>query len=309
MRVYRSVEQAGLSLQSGALALGNFDGVHMGHQALIKETIANKNRHLCGALTFSPHPAQILTRQQIPILTPDETKISLLQRYGLDVVVVQPVDTCFLSLSKEDFVHQVLVDGLKIRHVVVGHDFRFGHQAQGDVGYLASAGQDLGFLVHVIEPVMVGGERCSSSAIRIFFGQGDMAKANAMLGRHYSVVGRVIKGQQLGKKLGFATANIKPFSGFSLRHGVYATITRVFEGKSYRDYVSATNVGVRPTVTEEKTVVIESHCLDVELDLYDQEIEIFFHQWLRDEEKFASHELMRQQMVKDCIKARDLLLE
>lgn len=307
--MYRSIEQAGASLQDGVIALGNFDGVHLGHQVLIKEAIANKGQHLCGVLTFSPHPAQILTGQQVPLLTPDEIKIRLLKKSGLDVVVVQPVDSHFLSLSKEAFVSQILVDGLRIKHVVVGHDFRFGHYAAGDVTYLASAGHRFSFLVHVIEPVLVDGERCSSSAIRSYLNQGDMAKAHAMLGRHYSIVGRVMKGQQLGKKLGFATANIMPFSGFCLKNGVYATITRVFEGESYQDYPSATNVGTRPTVTHEKTVVVESHCLDVELDLYDKEIEIFFYRRLRDEEKFESLELLKQQIVKDCITARGLLME
>lgn len=306
MHTFYSVQQTADHLAHGALAIGNFDGVHLGHQALIKKILELKGAYKSGVLTFSPHPAAILTANPHTRLTTDTDKIHLFRLLGVDVTVIEKVDAAFLATTPEQFVQETLVEKLKVKHVVVGHDFSFGKKKAGNVALLQSLGQKLGFQVHAIQPVMIEGQRCSSTTIRQFLRAGKLPQAQAMLGRPYSLRGTVIRGNQLGGSLGFRTANIMPFAGFCLSNGVYASITRVYEETGYKDLVSATNVGTRPTITDDQAVVVETHCLDENPYLYDQEIEVFFVQLLRDEEKFASTTALQEQVQKDCLKVRQM---
>jgi riboflavin kinase / FMN adenylyltransferase len=306
MDVFYSVDTAANCMNHGALAIGNFDGVHIGHQALLKKALSVKGAYNSGVLTFSPHPQNILKKIQHTCLTPDNDKIRILSTFGLDVAIIQPVSHEFLTLSPQRFVEDILVKKLGVDHVIVGHDFSFGEKAQGNTELLEQLGLTLGFSVHIIPPVMVNQQRCSSSTIRELLSLGHITKANAMLGRHYSLRGTVVTGNRLGGPLGFNTANLRPFAGFFMRHAIYASITRVYDAQGYKDYVSATNVGVRPTVSDDNMVVVESHCLDSNPELYGKDIEVFFIDYIRDEEKFASITSLKEQVQRDCRAIRQM---
>jgi riboflavin kinase/FMN adenylyltransferase len=257
-------------------------------------------------MTFSPHPQEVL-KKGLPFfhLTSDQEKLDLLANF-VDVVLVQKDDREFLALSAKDFIDDILVKELQVKNVIVGDDFTFGKMAHGNALFLKKLGDQHGFATHIIEPVLINNERCSSSRIRAYLRAGDLLAANAMLTRPFFLGGMVREGQKQGRLLGFRTANIHPPPGFSLRHGVYATVTRVVLGNVTKDYLSATNVGTRPTVTDQLDVVVESHCLDQEIDLYDRYIKIFFIERLRDEVKFSSMAALREHIEKDCLKVREL---
>src|SRR5579871_4633445 len=267
MQLFWSVDDVRNSMNGGALAIGNFDGVHRGHQALIAK--AKQTSAITGVLTFTPHPATLLTKQQdYFLLTSDEQKIGLLAKFGVDVAIIHRIDAEFLRLSPEAFIDDILVKQLQVGHVIVGSDFAFGHQAAGDINMLLSLAQTRGFAVFVVDPVTKDGHRVSSTRIRQHLQNGELDAATKMLGRAFSLRGLIKSGQQRGAGLGFKTANIVPDKGFLLKRGVYATVARMFEGAQYRDFVSVTNVGVRPTISNEKILVVETHCLDQELHLY-----------------------------------------
>lgn len=306
MKVFYSVDEAADNMAHGALAVGNFDGVHLGHQALIRETLKLKGQFNSGVLTFSPHPQEILQKKAQIYLTTDEDKIRIFSRLGIDVVVIEPINQEFLSLSPKCFVENILVKKLGAKQVIVGHDFTFGEKAEGNVEMLRSLGSLFGFGVFVVPPVMVNNERCSSSRVRELLALGQVTLANAMLGRHYSLRGTVITGRKLGGPLGFSTANLKPNPCFGVRRGVYATITRVYEQQNSKEYLSATNVGVRPTISHDDELIVESHCLTGNPDLYGKSIEVFFVQYLRDEEEFDSITALQEQVQKDCLMIRQM---
>lgn len=296
---FNSANEAHDALKDGAVAIGNFDGVHLGHQALIDRALKLRGENCAGVLTFSPHPREILQNEPLFYLTSDDQREDLFEHLGVDVAILQKIDTAFLSMSAEEFIEKVLIHELKVRHVVVGNDFTFGHHALGDVAMLKALGAKHGFTTHVVSEVATLYKRCSSSAIRSFLHNGDVKSAHAMLGRPFSVRDVVRHGQKKGAGLGFRTANLVPKAGFDLRRGIYATVTRVFSQQN-ADYLSATSVGVRPTVTDDPTLVVETHVLNKTLALYDQTIEVFFIAWLRDEIKFASLDKLIAQIQKDC---------
>ncbi len=307
MKIYRSVDEAGKTLAHGAVALGNFDGVHLGHQALIKMANSLKVEALSGVLTFSPHPSVILHPGRAHFsLTSDEEKVRQFARLDVDVAIMQKTDEEFLRLSPENFVERILIGELGVKHVVVGEDFSFGSGARGNVLTLRKLGVPLGMLTHVVPPVLVNGERCSSSAIRQYLRNGNVASANAMLDRAFSFSGTVRPGLKQGRVLGFPTANLLPPPGFDLCHGIYATITRVKSSDGHQDFLSATSIGVRPTIGPNLHCLVETHVLDQDLDLYDQDLQIFFIERLRPEIKFASLEALRKQIGEDCEQIRAL---
>jgi riboflavin kinase/FMN adenylyltransferase len=295
------------SLHGSALAIGKFDGVHRGHQALIKATCDIDGVSSRGALTFSPHLSLFLCPDKpVFVLNTDEQKARLLFALGLDFLIVQPLSWDFLHLSYQDFIDSILIKKLGISHVIVGRDFSFGSNAKGTVKHLEIAANGNAFKLHLIDDIYINGTRCSSSAIRIFLEHGDLKSAEAMLGRPYSLFGRVSSGQGLGAPLGFATANIKPPPGFGLKKGIYATITRAYLPQGPKDFLSATSVGTRPTVTDSTEIVVETHCLDENLDLLGCDLEIFFIERLRDEQKFDTLSELKAQVSLDFTHTRQL---
>lgn len=291
------MDEVGDLLAHSAVAIGNFDGVHKGHQELIKK--AHKLSNVVGILSFTPHPAELLHSNFNQFyLTNDEQKLAIFSKLDVDCAIIHRIDHHFLRLSPPSFV-DLLVNKIKMSHVVVGEDFTFGIKASGDVDLLQQFGKGR-FSTHSIKDVTHHACRISSSAIREYLQEGQLDLANHMLGRPFSLMGTVIKGQQKGRLLGFKTANIRPLPGFLLKRGVYRSFLRHDD----RNYLSVTNVGLRPTVTDEKILMVETHCLDQDIELYGQTVEIFFIERLRDEEKFNSLTALQEQVQKDCQVAR-----
>lgn len=292
------------NFRGGVVTVGNFDGVHRGHQSLIKACCDIKKNGPVGVLTFSPHFIEFLKPElKLFRLSSDAHKVELLKRYGADFVVIQELSEEFLSMSAPDFIKKILQEKLGLRDLIVGDDFCFGRKAQGGLKDLARAADQGAFKLHVIPGMKESGERCSSSAIRKYLSEGELLRAQNMLGRSFSLRGQVSTGQGIAQGLGFSTANIIPPANFGLARGVYATITRV----NNQDYMSATNVGVRPSVSATPILTIETHCLDQKLNLASREIEIFFLKYIRQELKFDSLEALKNQVQKDITHIREIL--
>lgn len=299
MKVFYSMDDCLGYLKEGALAIGNFDGVHLGHQALIKKTCALRGSARAGILTFTPHPQQLLHKEALHFcLSSLEQKIDIFSRLGLDAAIFHPIDHEFLLQKPEQFASDI-AEKIEMRHVVVGEDFTFGYQAMGNPELLHRLGLGSNFLTHEQIKIGISGTPCSSSAIRRYLQHGDIEAASSLLGRCFSLRGQVIVGQKRGRLLGFPTANLKP-ENFCLKSGVYASITRIHSFENMRDEPSITNVGVRPTISHDDTLVVESHLFDGAFDLYGENIEVFFVKRIRDEERFSSVEALKDQIAKDC---------
>ncbi len=298
MTIFFSINDVADFLAGGVLAIGNFDGVHLGHQALIKKVKDLKGPRPGAVLTFEPHPAKFFNPDQahFKLSSPAQKNHSIL-RLGLDALIIHPLDADFLALSPKDFVDDVLIKKLKVKDVVVGDDFSFGAGAAGKIDDLRELTTKAGIEIHVVAPVNSDARRCSSTAIREFLEAGHLENARFMLGRPFSLRGLVEPDQKIGTALGFATANLKP-KDFWLKRGVYASITRVY-GENTKDFLSATNVGVRPSVSEGQVLVVETHCLEQLLELSQKEIEIFFIEYLREEKKFSALTALQEQVQKD----------
>ncbi|MCA9508307.1 MAG: bifunctional riboflavin kinase/FAD synthetase [Myxococcales bacterium] len=308
MKVFYSCNELGDFLKGGTIAIGNFDGVHLGHQALIHKVNEIKGHHPGGVLSFEPHIQQFLSpKKDFFRLMSGHHKIQELRNYALDVVVIHILDRNFLSLSPAEFVTKILKKQLKVDHVVVGEDFSFGSRAQGNISDLVSLAKKVDIHVHVVPDLMVEKQRCSSSAIRKNLMSGELNIARCMLGRSYSLFGKVQADQKMGAQLGFATANLRPLN-FYLKRGVYASMTRVFNKDGHQDFLSATNVGVRPSISAAEELVVETHCLDQLLELNQKNLEIFFIAFLREEIKFPCLKALQEQVQKDFQAVRQLFL-
>jgi riboflavin kinase/FMN adenylyltransferase len=302
MSVYYSLDNFPTHLRGGVFTIGNFDGVHRGHRALLDTIRAIKHERLAGVLSFSPHFIELLQpEKKLFRLSSDAYKTQLLLKYGADFVVIQKLSKEFLALSATNFVSKVLEAQLGISELVIGDDFRFGKNAEGNLEHLKKGA----FKLHIIKTHNESDERCSSSAIRKYLSAGNIIAAQKMLGRYFSIRGPVRAGQGIAKGLGFATANIIPESGCALARGVYATVTRI----NNKNYLSATNVGVRPSVSAQPVLTIETHCLDQKLDCVGLELEIFFLKYVREEIKFSSLEALKIQVQKDIAHIRELITE
>lgn len=276
------------------IAIGNFDGLHLGHQALLQKTIqiAKKAGRPSIAYTFTPHPRKALR------LMSDAQKAEYLKDFGVDQVIFQAFTPEFASLSPADFIQKVLIDQLQATHVVVGPNFAFGTKASGNTEMLQADGR---FITHIVEPVWVSGEICSSSLIREAIKQGDLEQAKVLLGRPYSLTGKVVKGAGRGRQLGFPTANLDVEQEVLPPLGVYATYSKTL-GKG------ATNIGKQPTFGATNPVHIETHFLDFNGSLYDKKIEIFFERKIRDEKKFDSIEALKKQIKQDLAGVNNLTI-
>jgi riboflavin kinase/FMN adenylyltransferase len=294
-------------LRSGVVAIGNFDGVHRGHQAVLEQAISQARRDNAPvfALTFTPHPRQVF-RPDLPhfVLTPPAMKARMMAMLGLDGVVEIAFDRAFASLSAQDFVTQVLVDRLGASHCLTGFDFHFGKDRTGNPDFLAAAGERHGFAVTLIDAYCdEGAGVISSSRIRAALERGDLGEANGMLGYRYTVEGEILHGQKLGRTLGFPTANMElPDSG--LRHGVYAVRLRRADG-SLHDGVAS--FGRRPTVTDDGAPLLETYVFDFNDDLYAEICQVSLFAFLRGEAKFASLDNLVFQMKRDEEEARAVL--
>jgi riboflavin kinase/FMN adenylyltransferase len=292
-----------------ALTIGNFDGVHLGHQAMLARLIseARQRRLASCVLSFEPHPREFFSPRGAPTrLSSLREKFELLAAHGIERWHVQRFTRSFAALTPEAFVSEFLARGLKARWLLIGEDFRFGAKRAGDLALLRRLAARHGIEVAAMPTVTRAGQRVSSSAIRKALEAGDLATAEALLGRAYSISGRVVHGDKLGRQLGFATANVQ------LRHnrppltGIYAV--RVHgAGEGARPGVAS--LGVRPTVTSSGEAVLEVHLFDFSGELYGRHLRVEFLHKIRDEEKYPDLETLRSQIARDCDAARSFLME
>jgi len=293
------------------LTIGNFDGVHIGHQRIIRLAV-EKARQLqgqCVAMTFTPHPQEILRPGQVSSLriTTDEEKIELLERLGVDVLIEQPFDRDFAAMLPQEFFEKVICQTVRAESIVIGYDFGFGKDRQGSIQTLFELSKKQGIELTQVPVQTLESSRSeviSSSRVREFLLKGQIESANALLGHEFLYRGIVVHGDGRGRKIGFPTANLKLIgtgTKFSLPNGVYVT-RALIEGKAYP---SVTNIGVRPTFQKENDgACVECHILDSqELDLYGHQLEIRFLSRLREEKKFAGVDELKMQIVEDIRRA------
>ena len=287
------------------LALGMFDGVHVGHQAVIARAVAAaaSSGGLAGVMTFDPHPVRLLAPDQAPsaVLTTLSHKARIVRGLGVGLFVPLRFDAALAGLAAADFFEQLLA--APIRTLAVGEDWRFGRGRGGDVEFLRVRAAAAGFELATVPPVMVDGERVSSTRIRQAIRDGSLAAAARMLGRPCTVCGPVVEGRRLGRQLGFPTANVAIGEELTPPDGVWAVRVTLAAGE-VRSGVA--NLGVRPTV-DGATRVLEVHVFEFSDDLYGREIEVEFVQFLRPEQRFASLDLLREQIVADAAAARQWL--
>ena len=307
MRILRSISELAQIPGPVFLAIGVFDGVHLGHQAVISSAVrhAEEAGGTAVVVTFDPHPAKILRPQESPrLLTATQHKIALMRALGVSHLLVLTFDRALAATAPADFVRQLVAAAKPLREICVGQEWSFGKNRAGNLALLKELGAELGFNVIGVEPVTAEGEIVSSTAIRKAVEAGDFAKATRMLGRDYTILGTVEEGKHLGRSLGFPTANLSAHSEQFPPNGVYAA-EGMLDGEKVRGVV---NLGVRPTVADSAPErVLEFHLFDFDRDLYGQEIELRFLRYLRPERKFESLAALREQIARDVEEARRAL--
>jgi riboflavin kinase / FMN adenylyltransferase len=293
--------------ENAAITLGNFDGVHLGHQTLFRElmkkAVAVKGDAV--VITFDPHPLAVLKPEMAPgIITPLDRKAELILSYGLDYVLIIPFTRQFAKIGAREFVKDILFEKLGMKELIVGYDYAFGRNREGNIDLLKSMGRELGFAVHVLDAIHRGDSLISSTAIRNLLREGNVARVNEMLARPFQVSGKIMTGRRVGGSvLGFPTANLDSSEmGMIPAKGVYAV-------EAVLDEVvlpGVCNVGVNPTFNEQR-LTVEVHIFDFDRDIYGRTMRVNFIERLRDERKFKSVEELAEQINKDAKKARIIL--
>lgn len=305
MNVLRTAAELGAAPRRVCLAIGVFDGVHLGHQQVIRQTVADARQHeaLAVVVTFDRHPNAVLAPERTPpLLYSLPQKLRVIGSLGVDATLLIRFDKAFSEQTGEAFVRSLAGGFGHIHGVCVGASFTFGHQRSGTVASLRELGRELGFQVHGLAAVSLDGEVVSSTRIRDAIRAGDLDGASQMLGRVWSLSGGVVSGARFGRKLGFPTANLDTAGLLLPPNGVYAARATA-GGRAHRAVV---NIGVRPTVAPAAAAQVEAHLLDFDADLYGQELEITFIEKLRDERKFPSLDALKTQIAADISAARAL---
>lgn len=305
MEILRHIETRPLSIPRPILLMGNFDGIHLGHQALLRRAIddAKEMGGRSVVLTFEPHPLKVLAPEKAPrLILTHKDKMTLLQSFGVDVVIVQTFDAAFAGVEADEFIREYLVRRIGVRKMWVGKDLRFGKGRKGRVEDLMRWGKEAGFEIGVIEPIQLGGHRVSSSWIRTLIEQGEVREAGNYLGRCHFISGRVVSGHGRGRHLGYPTANVVARTEVLPLDGIYASIVQA-GGRQWR---SVTSLGLNPTFGAGPRT-IESYIFDFDGDLYDQAVKLFFVERIREEKKFFSAELLVEQIKLDVASAREIL--
>ncbi len=302
MLVIDDIRRTPIDLPRVALTIGSFDGVHRGHRLILDTLIeaARRQNGTAAVIAMRPHPRQFFSPQNAPnLLTCDAKKVALFDEAGIDATLFLPFDAETAALDPLVFIQNILRDKCGAREVIVGHDCRFGKAAKGDFELLRREGTRCGFIAAEVPPLIVEGERISSTRVRELVIMGDLDGAEKFLGRKYSVVGQVSRGRGIGEKLGFPTANIKPHHSAVPANGVYIAEAIV---RGVR-LPAAVNIGIAPTIRHED-VTIEAHLLDFHEDIAGEEIEIVFHRRVRPEKKFPSYEALIAQIAADVAETR-----
>ena len=303
LRVYRGIDQVPPDFGPSALTIGNFDGVHVGHRYLMRQTaqLAAKGGWKASVLTFDPHPAYIVAPSKAPrLMTAIERRCELMQEDGIEQVLVLPFTSEIARLTPQQFVQDLLVDRLGVKAVVVGEDFRFGARQAGSSALLQELGRQLGFQVRLIEPVLVRGERVSSSLVRRHVELGQVTHAARLLSRPYSLDGAVVPGEGIGRRQTVPTLNLAPESEVLPASGVYVSCTHDLD--SGRQWQSITNVGFRPTFNGQ-SLTIETFLLSALDPPTPSRIRVSFLWRVRDERKFDSPESLKAQILQDVARA------
>lgn len=307
MKIYNSYKYIN-SNKPTILTLGTFDGVHNGHQSILRKVTqdASMNGYESVVLTFFPHPRMVLQEDHnIKLINTIEEKAKLLEELGIQHLILQEFTKEFANLTAEQFVQEVLVKHLNIKKIIIGYDHRFGKNRSADIHDLMDFGRKYKFDVEQISAHEINEVSISSTKIRKALEEGNIETANTYLGIPYSITGTVIKGKQLGRTIGFPTANVFLKEEYKLipKIGSYI-VSATIDGKLVKGMM---NIGFNPTVNNNK-LSLEVHFLDFDKDIYNQEIQLHFHSFLREEQKFSSLEELKQQLAKDLITTKEYII-
>jgi len=306
MRIIRGLKSFTERLTNPVLTLGNFDGVHLGHQAIFRKVV-ERAREIDGtsvAFTFEPHPLKVLAPERsLKLLNTFHGKMKLLAAAGIDIVICANFTRAFADQNPEDFARKVLHEKIGVSEVYVGYDYAFGKSRKGGIDSLIKMGQVYGFDVGMVHAVQVNGIVVSSSAIRDLISSGKVEEAAQLLGRYFTIEGNVVHGSRRGHTLGFPTANLHTANELLPGYGVYAVVAEV-DGRRHKGVAS---IGIRPTF-DTGPVSVEVFLFDYDGDLYGKQMEVSFVQYLRNEKKFPDAQSLISQMHKDVEEAKKILL-
>ena len=308
MQLIRCLHNLRIDHHDCVATIGNFDGVHLGHQAVF-EKLLEEGRELqipATVITFEPQPLEYFAPDKAPArLTRLREKLQAIEATGIEQVLLLEFGRRLAAMSAEEFVQHILVDGLGVKHLYVGDDFRFGKGRSGNVDLLRKMGAEAGFTVDFLPTVALDGERISSTRIRNALAEGDMETANACLGRNYRICGRISHGDKRGRTIGFPTANVDLHRKVSPLQGVFAVQVFGVDGEDALPGVA--NIGTRPTVEGDTRYLLEVHLFDFAREIYGAHVEVEFVERIREEKKFDSFEQLRRQIEHDAYEARHIL--
>lgn len=308
MKIIRDLNEITEPFPNACVTIGNFDGVHLGHQLLFEEVVQRAAR--CGgtsvAMTFDPHPLQILRPDGIKLISTCDQKAELIEHAGLDVLVIIPFSMKFAGISADFFVDEILLQTIGVKELVIGYDYAFGKGRGGNIDFLKNQGEEKGFSVTVVEAHYENDMLVSSTKVRELVSEGRMADARVLLGRYYQIRGEVQLGKQRGgKEIGFPTANLHiDREDLIPKMGVYVCQV-ICEGKCYGGVL---NIGVNPTFGEER-LVAETHIFDFDQDIYGKPIKVNLLRFLRGEQKFSGIAELSTQIAKDVEQAKEILIQ
>jgi len=289
------------------MTAGNFDGIHLGHQKIFKEVVQRASELKGDSIvyTFEPHPLNVLApEKKVPLIVPFSEKMSLIEECCLDIIICEDFTPEYANLSPREFVKGILVDRIGVRAIFVGHDYAFGREREGTIETLIRFGKEFDFEVQVVSAVRIDECVVSSTMVRDLVQRGEVKKVANVLGRDYSIAGKVVKGKSRGKGLGFPTANLKLVNELFPKPGIYVV------NVAYGDHIykGVANIGFKPTF-KDQTLSVEIYILDFDKDIYDEDLRVSFVERLRDEKAFRGPDELVEQIKKDVEKARDVLKE
>lgn len=305
MKVFRSIEEINEKLPRAVVTIGNFDGVHLGHREIFRrlKRAAAELGGVSVVITFEPHPLKVLpVGKRLRLINTYAEKETLIEASGVDYLVTIPFTPEFAAISADEFVRDMLVERIGVVKVIIGYDYAFGRNREGNAEFLRRLGQELGFEVQVLEPIGDGMTVYSSSNVRRLIESGNVKDVVSLLGRHFSLGGAVVHGFHRGKGLGFPTANLKTDKELIPRFGVYAVKVKIGDTV----YDGACNIGDNPTFQDGGTS-IEVFIFDYDGDLYGREVRLYFVERIRDEEKFADVETLQKAIARDVARCREIL--
>ena len=307
MLIFNTIENIPKEAYGYSVAIGNFDGMHLGHQSVIVTARKTRNKSFLGVVTFEPHPRQYFQKNQ-PIfrLMKSETRKRFLKSLEIDALFELPFDYSLANLSPEDFIETILLEKLNVKNVVVGPDFRFGKNREGSVNLLKSYQEKKKLDLHIANPLMIEGKVASSSEIRKKLTEGSIVDVTKMLSRYYEIDGIVEKGFQRGRNLGFPTINVGLKNTIIPKHGVYAVLIKILSHNKERALRGAASIGSRPTYGDYEPNV-EVFIFDFDENLYGEHVSISLVEFIRPELKFNSEDELISQMKEDCETIEDLL--